>query len=51
MSGAWGDAEKGDDSCHLSVIPTARCDLPGQTNLVFGGWEKLQQKVETVITG
>lgn len=41
VSGAWGDAKKGDDSCHLSVIPKAICGLPDQIKLVFGGWEKL----------
>lgn len=41
MSRARGDAERGDDSCHLSVNPKARCGLPDQIKLVFGGWERL----------
>lgn len=41
VSRAWGDAKKGDDSCHLSMIPKARCGLPDQIKLVFGSWEKL----------
>lgn len=41
VSGAWGDAKKGDDSCHLSVNPKAGCGLPDQIKLVFGGRERL----------
>ena len=50
--GAWGDAKKGDYSCHLSVNPQAGCSLLDyRVALVFGGWERLQQKVATLTAG